>query len=112
MNQQPSPINCGNKSSTLSQIFDALDEALGRQMKFTAQGNLAAAQEVVEQIGEMIAQLLLSGPIPPEHGRRLAQLQQRHTLARLAMLQRRQDLDREIRKVRTGKKLLAYRQLN
>ena len=105
-------MTCGNKSSTVSQIFDALDESLARQMKFTACGDFAAAQGVVEQIGELVAQLLDCGPIPPDHRQRLIELQQRHTLAKLAMLQKRQDIDLEIRRVRSGKKLLAYRQLN
>ena len=109
MNPRPSPTNCDNKSSTASKIFDALDEALTRQMALTAQGNFAAAQEVVERIGELIAQLSASGPIPSELGRRLAQFHQRHNLAKLAMLQKRQEVETKIQKVRMGKKLLAYR---
>jgi hypothetical protein len=109
MNPPPSPPTCDNKSSTPSKILDALEQAIARQMEFTAQGNMAAAQAVVEQVGRLISQLQAGGPIPLECRWRLVQFQQRHNLARLAMLQKRQDLDLEIRKVRGGKKLLVYR---
>ncbi len=109
MNPRPSPNTGDNKSSAPSKIFDALDEALSQQMNFTAQGNFAAAHGVALRVGELIAQLSAGGPIPAEHGRRLAEFQRRHNLARLALLQKRQDLDLKIRKVRAGKKLLAYR---
>jgi hypothetical protein len=112
MNPRQSPTTCDNKSSTLSQIFDALEQALAQQMQFTAQGNLPAVQRVVEQVGLLISQLGAGGPIPPELRPRLAQVQQRHNLAKLALLQKRQDLDLRIHKVRGGKKLLAYRHRN
>lgn len=112
MNPQHSPVTCDNKSSTVSKIFDTLEQALVQQMKFTAQGNLAAAQGFVEQVGLLISQLQAGGPIPPECRLRLAQVLQRHNLARLAMLQKRQELDLQIHKVRNGKKLMAYRQRN
>jgi hypothetical protein len=110
MNPQQPPITCDNKSSTPSKILDALEQAIDRQMKFTAQRNMAATQGVVEQIGRLISQLQAVGPIPPECRPRLVQFQRRHNLAKLAMLQKRQELDLQIHKVRNGKKLLAYRQ--
>jgi hypothetical protein len=109
MNPPHPPITGDHKLSTLSNLFDALDQALADQMNFSAQGDFVAAQEAVTRVGQLIVELLDRRPVPPEHRERLAQFEQRQKMARLAMIQKRQDLDLEFRRVRSGRKMLKFK---
>lgn len=105
----PLPPGGDNNLSTLSQIFDALEQALSEQMQLASQGDFDAAQPAVERVGELIAQLLARQPIPDEYRDRLARVEQQHKMARLAVLAKRQDLDLELRRIRGGRNVLKYR---
>lgn len=105
----PLPSSGDSNSAVLPRIFDALEQALSEQLRSTSQGDFDAAQQAVDRVGSLIAELLNHRPIPEEFRDRLARFEQQHKMARLAMLAKRQDLDLELRRVRGGRNVAKYR---